>query len=209
MTSHLRKGASGLYVCSRCGWFTGRLNRFELHKTRTRQCGSKSSDSQARSAKKKSNSQRGRDKKDEETKIMPYGEEDISYLTTECLSQLVKLHPKTAILQVFRLIYENAEHPENHNIVLKNRKFKQVLMYRNNQWRLERFDEIADNLLDMCWNLLNIHIIVNDIDSPVYFEFEKEMEDGVTKVRRELKSNIFLILQNEKIAKSGSLPVSS
>ena len=65
--------------------------------------------------------------------INPHGKENWDYISNENIFQIMK-GVRTCIPEMVKNIHFNKEHPENHNIVLPNKKYAQVKTYNGDNW---------------------------------------------------------------------------
>ena len=80
--------------------------------------------------------------------INNYGEEDIKYITSDYILNLLKFKPAKAIPELIKHTHFNDEYPENQNIKITNKKGPHIKVMKNNKWELQNKEETITDLID-------------------------------------------------------------
>ena len=79
--------------------------------------------------------------------INNFGKENIDYITDSMLKKMLKQGSKS-IPKLIKEIHFNPNHPENHNIRIKNKKLKYAEIRENNKWKYKHKKAVLDDLVD-------------------------------------------------------------
>ena len=136
--------------------------------------------------------------------INNYGEEDLSHITDKIMNELVKI-PYGAIPKLIESVHFNDKKPENHNIILPNKKENLCQVYDNNRWVYKSRDQAINDLIDSKYMILDNHydIIKNTttISGSVknsYSKFRKYYDNGDEELVKELQKECDLVLLNHR-----------
>lgn len=110
--------------------------------------------------------------------INNFGNENIKYLNKDYLSNLLEC-AFTALPKLIEKIHFNPEHPENHNIMITNKKQPYVRVLKNDQWQLQDKQETLDHLLDEKYYILENHY--SNVEKKE--ELTEKMEDVMGRFR--------------------------
>ena len=103
--------------------------------------------------------------------INAFGKEDISYITEDILLKVVR-NPEDGIPMLIKHIHFNPEHPNNQNILLKNKKENLVGCFNGNKWEVQDKDMVIQKLI----------ISKKDIADDYYDEVEASQEKIVSSM---------------------------
>jgi len=85
--------------------------------------------------------------------INPFGNENVEYITSNMVQELIKCGPYTCIPELLKKIHFNPEHMENFNITIPNKKQPFVKVYNGKEWLLtdkkEALEQMGDNAYDI------------------------------------------------------------
>jgi len=136
--------------------------------------------------------------------INNYGEEDLSHITDKIMNELVKI-PYGAIPKLIESVHFNDKKPENHNIILPNKKENILQVYDNNRWVYKSRDQAINDLIDSKYMIIDNHydIIKNTakISGSVkntYSKFRKYYDSGDEELVKELQKDCDLVLLNHR-----------
>lgn len=79
--------------------------------------------------------------------INNFGSENTEYITDDMLKNLL-LQGSNSIPSLIKQIHFNPNHPENHNIRIKNKKLKYAEIRENNEWKYKHKKAVLDDLVD-------------------------------------------------------------
>ena len=137
--------------------------------------------------------------------INNYGNENLDYLTTDFISNLIKI-PYKAVPKLIKHIHFNPNHPENHNIKIPNRKEKFAVVYTDGNWELRNKHNVIENIVDNGYNMLDCHydagkLILEDVKRNRFIHFQEEFEEN-DKCRKKIQEETELIMLNKTKLKS-------
>ena len=133
-----------------------------------------------------------------------FGEEDISHLTTQIMTALIK-GPCKMIQNAIKFIHFNDSKPENKNICITNVKSKHIKVFKNNKWCYQNKHEAIENIIDKNYNILDDHYEykgkeeLTDFERERYREFQQFFDNQDKKLHSKIKDESELLLLNESI----------
>ena len=131
-----------------------------------------------------------------------FGEEDISHLTSQIMTALIK-GPCKMIQNAIKFIHFNDNKPENKNICITNVKSKHIKVYKNNKWCYENKQAAIEDMIDKNYNILDDHYEYNgkdelsEFEKERYREFQEFFDNKDKKVHNKIKDESELLLLNE------------
>lgn len=126
-----------------------------------------------------------------------FGCENIDYLSENVLNNLLT-YPKSSIPKLIKQIHFNPNHPENHNIRIKNKKLKYAEVKENNEWKLKHKRQVLDDLVDFGYIQLEEHrdnLQNEEMDSLLIKGFNKLMK-GFTSSKKNIMKDVELEVLN-------------
>ena len=133
-----------------------------------------------------------------------FGEEDISHLTTQIMTALIK-GPCKMIQNAIKFIHFNDSKPENKNICITNVKSKHIKVFKNNKWCYQNKHEAIENIIDKNYNILDDHYEykgkeeLTDFERERYREFQQFFDNQDKKLISKIKDESELLVLNESI----------
>ena len=133
-----------------------------------------------------------------------FGEEDISHLTSQIMTALIK-GPCKMIQDAIKFIHFNDSKPENKNICITNVKSKHIKVFKNNKWCYQNKHEAIENIIDKNYNILDDHYEykgkeeLTDFERERYREFQQFFDNQDKKLISKIKDESELLLLNESI----------
>ena len=133
--------------------------------------------------------------------INSYGKEDISYIKDKYFTELLKI-PFVAIPKIVKDLHFHLEHPENHNILITNRKEPYIKVFKDNKWLLEDKKEVLDDLVDKSYDLLGEHYGIveknlQDYEQKRFINFSNQFDDDNGELKKKCSKDVELLLINE------------
>ena len=130
--------------------------------------------------------------------INNYGNENLDYLTEGYLTSLLKI-PCGSVLTLLKDIHFNANHPENHNVKIPNRKEKFAIVYMNGEWKLRNKKDVISNMVDMSYNIVDCYfednkMILSDTKRNNFIEFQTNYDNG--KLKKTIEGDLEVELLN-------------
>jgi len=93
--------------------------------------------------------------------INNYGNEDLSHLTPDVLTNLIK-GPCSMISDLTKMIHFNEDKPQNMNIFIPNKRGKYIKIFKDDEWTLEDKKERIPDIVDKNYNILDNHFENNE-----------------------------------------------
>ena len=130
--------------------------------------------------------------------INNYGNENLDYLTEGYLTSLLKI-PCGSVLTLLKDIHFNANHPENHNVKIPNRKEKFAIVYMDGEWKLRNKKDVISNMVDMSYNIVDCYfednkMILSDTKRTNFIEFQTNYDNG--KLKRTIEGDLEVEILN-------------
>jgi carboxypeptidase C (cathepsin A) len=130
--------------------------------------------------------------------------ENKTYLEKDLLFECFK---DMDLIKLLEEIHFNPEHPENHNVRIKNVKQNLMEFIENGKWIAKKKDEVLDHLVMNGWRVL--HTYYKDNKDDIQDEMEnEEIDDSLGWLRKiynedkemlkQLKNDAFLLVMNNK-----------
>ena len=124
-----------------------------------------------------------------------FGNENLEYLSDKMIGNLLA-YPKSCIPKLIKQIHFNPDHPENHNIRIKNKKLKYAEVKENNQWKLKHKKTVLDDLVDFGYiTLEEFKDDKDNLDELLIKGFSKMME-GYNKSKKDIIEKVELEVLN-------------
>jgi hypothetical protein len=135
-----------------------------------------------------------------------YGKENTEYLTAEKIVQLLN-RPYDSIQDLIKMLHFNADHPENHNVKITNKKEPFALVWNDPIWELRKKKTVVKDMVDKGYMMIdNTHDEVsNDTkENKKYLKFQNNFEDSASNIKEliEDETEIMIINETKKIEKS-------
>lgn len=89
--------------------------------------------------------------------INPFGKEDLSYITEDFISGLIRSGPVNSIPKLLKYIHFNPEHTENHNIKIPNKKKAYAEVFNGSIWEISDKKRTIDNMTEKAFSIINKH----------------------------------------------------
>ena len=124
-----------------------------------------------------------------------FGNENLEYISDKMIGNLLA-YPKSCIPKLIKQIHFNPNHPENHNIRIKNKKLKYAEVKENNQWKLKHKKTVLDDLVDFGYiTLEEFKDDKDNLDDLLIKGFTKMME-GYNKSKKDIIEKVELEVLN-------------
>ena len=87
--------------------------------------------------------------------INNYRSENIDYITSKVVENLIKRGPYASIPRLIKHIHFNIKHPENHNLAITNVKSKFAHIHQNNMWQVKFLNDLLEELIVNKFNIID------------------------------------------------------
>ena len=123
--------------------------------------------------------------------INNFNQEKTDYIDPEFIKNCLK---DKNMIQLIEKIYFDPNHPENHNVRIKNMNKNLLEYYNNKKWIIATKDQVIKDMINSGYNVFKIYYENNDeIDQWLDLINKEE-----TKLFKELRSKIMLVILNNK-----------
>jgi hypothetical protein len=128
--------------------------------------------------------------------INNFGNENLDYITDNLMKKML-LKGSNSIPSLIKQIHFNPEHPENHNIRIKNKKLKFAEIRENNKWKIKHKKAVLDDLVDFGYITLEEFKENNDYEMDgLLFKGFNRMMNSYESNKEEIMNNIELEVLN-------------
>jgi len=134
-------------------------------------------------------------------KILPFGKEDLSYITDDDYRILLN-KGFNSIHYFIEYVHFNINKPENQNIYISNMRDKYILIFDGEKWVLKERDDVLQEIIQIKTDILNQKFIelIKTLDENTKYKFKCYLEkiydnDIIEHIMNDLK----LMLYNKKL----------
>jgi len=125
-----------------------------------------------------------------------YGKENTDYLTAEKIALLLN-RPYDSIQDLIKMLHFNADHPENHNVKITNKKEPFALVWNDPIWELRKKKKVVKDMVDKGYTMIDM--THDDIENPLkkYVNFQNNFEDDSSNIKDLIEDETELMIINE------------
>jgi hypothetical protein len=129
------------------------------------------------------------------------GQENIEYITKSILTELCKT-PYESIPRLINLVHYNTSHPENHNIILKNKNRNEILIKTPDGFEYADKDELINDIIDKYYSNIDEHFneeAINHLSENKvlkYQEFSNKYDIGDKDLCKNLNKKVSIVMLN-------------
>jgi len=125
-----------------------------------------------------------------------YGKENTDYLTVETLSKLLN-RPFDSIQDIIKMLHFNAEHPENHNVKITNKKEQYAMVWVNKIWEVRKKKALIKDMVDKGYMIIDGAYENIDMPNKKYVNFQKQYDDDDSDIKEIIEDETELVIINE------------
>ena len=129
-----------------------------------------------------------------------YGKENTDYLTAEKISKLLD-RPYDSIQDLIKMLHFNADHPENHNVKITNKKEQFALVWNDPIWELRKKKSVVKDMVDKGYMMIDTtHDEVSydtNKTNKKYVKFQTNFEDDSTNIKDKIEEEAEIVIFNE------------
>ena len=129
-----------------------------------------------------------------------YGKENTDYLTAEKIAQLLD-RPYDSIQDLIKMLHFNADHPENHNVKITNKKEQFALVWNDPIWELRKKKSVVKDMVDKGYMMIDTtHDEVSydtNKTNKKYVKFQDNYEDDSTNIKDKIEEEAEIVIFNE------------
>ena len=132
-------------------------------------------------------------------KINNYGCENLDYLTSEKINQLIEA-PYTSIPKLIEEVHYHPKHPENHNMKITNKKDPYIKLLDGNTWRLDNRKKVIEGLIEKGKIMLDkyrIEELHSDFKNKCYDQFSEQIEGEDRELIKQMIGDLELLIINK------------
>ena len=132
-------------------------------------------------------------------KINNYGCENLDYLTSEKINQLIEA-PYTSIPKLIEEVHYHPKHPENHNMKITNKKDPYIKLLDGNTWRLDNRKKVIEGLIEKGKIMLDkyrIEELHSDFKNKCYDQFSDQIEGEDRELIKQMIGDLELLIINK------------
>ena len=129
-----------------------------------------------------------------------YGKENTDYLTAEKIAKLLD-RPYDSIQDLIKMLHFNADHPENHNVKITNKKEQFALVWNDPIWELRKKKSVVKDMVDKGYMMIDTtHDEVSydtNKTNKKYVKFQTNFEDDSTNIKDKIEEETEIVIFNE------------
>ena len=129
-----------------------------------------------------------------------YGKENTDYLTAEKIAKLLD-RPYDSIQDLIKMLHFNADHPENHNVKITNKKEQFALVWNDPIWELRKKKSVVKDMVDKGYMMIDTtHDEVSydtNKTNKKYVKFQDNYEDDSTNIKDKIEEEAEIVIFNE------------
>jgi len=125
-----------------------------------------------------------------------YGKENTDYLSVETLSKLLN-RPFDSIQDLIKMLHFNAEHPENHNVKITNKKEQYAMVWVNKIWEVRKKKALIKDMVDKSYMMIDDTYDNIDMPNKKYINFQNQYDGDDNTIKEIIEEETELVIINE------------
>jgi len=129
-----------------------------------------------------------------------YGKENTDYMTVEKIKKLLN-RPYDSVQELIKMLHFNAEHPENHNVKITNKKEPFALVWNDPIWELRKKKTVVKDLVDKGYMMIDTTYedACHNKDAPnkKYINFQSNFENEESNIKEKIEEEAEIMIINE------------
>jgi hypothetical protein len=125
-----------------------------------------------------------------------YGKENTDYLTAEKIAQLLN-RPYDSIQDLIKMLHFNADHPENHNVKITNKKEPFALVWNDPIWELRKKKTVVKDMVDKGYTMIDMTHDDIEKTNKKYVNFQNNFEDDESNIKDLIEDETEIMIINE------------
>ena len=131
----------------------------------------------------------------------------MSYITKDNIKKVLQ-HPSKSLEEFTKLVHFHSDHPENINVMLFNKRTKQIMVFQDGKWNVKNCDKFIDGFVgdkfDQLYDILEIHKNeMNDDKIEMFEKFADRFGKLDSKEREYATESVQNVIQTESIYYGG------
>ncbi len=118
-----------------------------------------------------------------DTKLKPFGKENLGFLTDDFLQSLI-IEPEEGIIRLIEKVHFNKDVPENQNIQIKNKKEPYIDIFNGKKWEKQDKKTAIQNIITTKKDIMDDFVDENE-ETKLINKFVKENYDTFSKMLNE------------------------
>ena len=90
------------------------------------------------------------------------GHEKMDHITPEFIAKCIRMNSHLSICEMFDKVHKNPDIPENHNVVIMNKRDELMHVFKNDRWTIQDKNATLDEITDIYITLLRTFYLNND-----------------------------------------------
>ena len=125
-----------------------------------------------------------------------YGKENTDYLTVEKIKKLLD-RPYDSVQELIKMLHFDANHPENHNVKITNKKEPYALVWNDPIWELRKKKTVVKDLVDKGYMMIDgTHDNIDETNNK-FVKFQSNFEDDNTNIKDKIEEEAEIVIINE------------
>jgi len=125
-----------------------------------------------------------------------YGKENTDYLTVDKIKKLLK-RPYDSVQELIKMLHFDADHPENHNVKITNKKEPYALVWNNPIWEIRKKKSVVKDMVDKGYTLIDTTHDTIDESHNKYIKFQNKFEDDGSNIKDKIVEEAEIVIINE------------
>jgi len=129
-----------------------------------------------------------------------YGKENTDYMTVDKIKTLLN-RPYDSIQDLIKILHFNADHPENHNVKITNKKEPFALVWNNPIWEIRKKKSVVKDMVDKGYMMIETTYdeLYHDTNkaNKKYINFQNNFENESTNIKDKIESEAEIMIINE------------
>jgi len=125
-----------------------------------------------------------------------YGKENTDYLTVDKIKKLLK-RPYDSVQELIKMLHFDADHPENHNVKITNKKEPYALVWNNPIWEIRKKKSVVKDMVDKGYTLIDTTHDTIDETHNKYIKFQNKFEDDGSNIKDKIVEESEIVIINE------------
>lgn len=130
--------------------------------------------------------------------INNYGNENLDYLTSEKINQLIEA-PYTSIPKLIEQVHYHPKHPENHNMKITNKKDTYIKLLDGDTWKVDNRKRVIESLIDkgkLILDKFRDEELHTDFKNNCYDNFSHKLESSDKELIKQMICDLELLIIN-------------
>ena len=128
--------------------------------------------------------------------VNTYGKENTDYLTVDKLRSLLD-RPYDSVQELIKMLHFNSDHPENHNVKIRNKKEPYALVWNDSIWELRKKKSVVKDIVDKGYMLIDTTHDNMEESNQKDINFQNKFDDADTNIKNKIEEESEIVIINE------------